>query len=167
MQRTQTEHWTSAQLPIMSELGLRRCGQERENSRQLLKALEEVVDEGREADAVYQRRLVDRMSREEWRLRLQYEGTPQRRESLESVPAQVSQLCIYSMFLDSAWKNVAREQLARCSLRSTAFLQGAAPCAAEVCEVLVVDHATREAHQVGISLLVVVSFVLGRRTRPC
>lgn len=61
--------------------------QGRENLRQLLKALEEVVDEGQDADAVYQRRLVDKMSREEWRLRLQYEGTPERRELLERLLA--------------------------------------------------------------------------------
>jgi hypothetical protein len=66
--------------PIDVDVMLR---QGRENLRQLLKALEEVVDEGQDADAVYQRRLVNRMSREEWRLRLQYEATPHRRELLE------------------------------------------------------------------------------------
>lgn len=61
----------------------------KKNLRQLLKALEEVIDQGHDADIVYERRLTGKMSREEWRLRLQHEGTPEKRKHLErllSVP---------------------------------------------------------------------------------
>lgn len=57
----------------------------RKNLRQLLEALKEVIDEGHDADDVYERRLAGTMSSEEWRLRIQHEGTPEKREQLERV----------------------------------------------------------------------------------
>jgi len=51
--------------------------------REVIAGLEEVIDQGRDPEEVYQRRLADKISREEWKLRIQYQGKPQRRESLK------------------------------------------------------------------------------------
>jgi len=51
--------------------------------REVIAGLEEVIDQGRDPEEVYQRRLADKISREEWKLRIQYQGKPQKRESLK------------------------------------------------------------------------------------
>lgn len=53
--------------------------------RALLEAYREVLDEGASPDEVYRARLQEYMSLDEWKLRLEYEGTPQRRAALESL----------------------------------------------------------------------------------